>query len=66
VKFNCPPPGKSKGNSTGVHPVMRVGQALPYYLKFVAKDEEQIIMDSSKESDDGGYLKIWVRKVKDD
>jgi hypothetical protein len=45
---------------------MRVGRALPYYLKFVAKDEEQIIIDSSKDSDDGSYLKVWVRKLKDD
>jgi len=66
VKFDCPSPNKRGGNSSGVNPVMRVGRALPYYLKFVAKDEEQIIIDSSKDSDDDGYLKIWVRKVKDD
>jgi hypothetical protein len=66
VKYDCPPPGNSKGNSSGVRPVTRLGRAFPFYLKFIAKDEEQILMDSSKDSDDGGYLKIWVRKLKDD
>jgi len=66
VRFDCPSPNKRGGNSSGVDPVMRIGRALPFYLKFVAKDEEQIIIDSSKDSDDGAYLKIWVRKLKDD
>ena len=62
VKFDCPSPNKRGGNSIGVHPLMRIGRALPFYLKFVAKDEKQIITDSSG---DDGSLKIWVQKVKD-
>jgi len=66
VRFDCPSPNKRGGNSSGAHPLMRIGRALPFYLKFIAKDEKQIIEDSSKDSDDGSYLKIWVQKLKDD
>ncbi len=63
VKFDCPHPTQRGKNSSGVHPLMRLGKAFPYYLKFVAKDEKQIIEDSSG---DDGSLKIWVQKVKDE
>jgi hypothetical protein len=64
-KFYCPTP---KGNDGiyGTSPVMRIGRAFPYDIKFLAKDGEQIIIDNSKESEDGGYLKVWVREINDD
>ncbi len=63
MKSDCPHPTQRGKNSSSVDPVMRLGKAFPYYLKFVAKDEKQIITDSSG---DDGSLKIWVQKVKDD
>ncbi|MEO7292604.1 MAG: hypothetical protein ABIW34_05850, partial [Ginsengibacter sp.] len=71
VYFNCPPPPGHKTRSEGNERALAQGQgikqkfgrAFPFYLKFDAKDEEQIITDSS---DDEGSLKVWVRKAKDD
>ncbi len=68
VQFDCPPPpGGTKGHSIGVEPAFpkNFSRALPYDIKFIAKDGEQIIIESPKDSEDG-YLKIWVRKLKDD
>ncbi len=74
VKFLCPPPpGAGDGWSSGnqlekmkeVGLPQGIGRALPWDIKFFAKDGEQIIIESPKDSDDG-YLKIWVRKVKVD
>ncbi len=73
VQFLCPPPpgsgdpGWSSGNElelmnkNGLS--KRYGRALPWDIKFLAKDGEQIIINSSGED---GSLKIRVRKIKDD
>ena len=42
---------------------MNFGSALPWNIKFLAKDGEQIIVNSR---DEQGSLKIVVRKIKDD
>lgn len=62
VRFDCPPPGRSGSNATGVDPTMRLGHAFPWDIKFLAKDGEQILINSSGED---GSLKIWVREVKE-
>ena len=69
VKFNCPPPPGSgdPGHSIGDDQLgmrMPFGNALPWDIKFIAKDGEQIILESPKNSEEG-YLKIWVRKKED-
>ena len=68
AQFLCPPPsgsgdpGGSSGNElAGLS--KNFGRALPWDIKFLAKDGEQIIINSSGED---GSLKIWVRKIKDD
>ena len=70
AQFLCPPPpslndrGMISGNElAGLS--KNFGSALPWDIKFLAKDGEQIIIESPKDSEDG-YLKIWVRKIKDD
>jgi hypothetical protein len=67
VRYDCPPPkGYTQGNATGNTSEMpALGYAFPQYLKFIARDGEQIIIESPKGSDDG-YLKVWVKKIKDD
>ncbi len=74
--FLCPPPPGTKGSSKGtigmiapngqVTPMlMFFGQpALPTYIKFIAKEEEQVLLEKSTP---GGeiYYKFWVRKVKE-
>ena len=67
VSYDCPPPkgytqGSAAGNTSGMP---ALGYAFPQYLKFIARDGEQIIIESPKDSDDG-YLKVWVQKIKDD
>ena len=39
--------------------------AIPQYIKFIAKDEEQIIMESPKGVKEI-YYKIWVKKIKEE
>ena len=65
VSFDCPPPPGSghPGHSIGVMPQRKLGRALPWDIKFLEKDGEQIILNSS---DEEGSLKIWVRKINDD
>jgi hypothetical protein len=66
VKYLCPPPPSLRDRDpvSGTAPIGRnFGSALPWDIKFLAKDGEQIIMNSSSEE---GSLKIWVRKIKDD
>jgi hypothetical protein len=73
--FNCPPPpsakGRSKGNvglETGAPPPMLMFfgmPALPTYIKFIAKGEEQIILEKGSPGSEIFY-KFSVRKVKDD
>lgn len=65
VKSSCRSPDNTVGNSTSVSQEMKFGRALPWDIKFFAKDGEQIIMESPKDSEDG-YLKIWVTKLKDE
>jgi hypothetical protein len=66
-QFLCPPPpgytqgGVSGKDITGLS--MNFGSALPWNIKFLAKDGEQIIVNSK---DEEGSLKILVRKIKDD
>ncbi|HMG68628.1 MAG TPA: hypothetical protein VK588_13110 [Chitinophagaceae bacterium] len=68
AQFLCPPPpgsgdpGGSSGNDlAGLS--KNFGRALPWDIKFLAKDGEQIIINSSGEE---GSLRIWVQKIKDD
>ena len=67
VTYNCPPPpGYTQGNAAGNTSAMpALGYAFPQYLKFIARDGEQIIIESPKDSDDG-YLKVWVKKIKEE
>ena len=73
--FNCPPPPTAKGWSkgkvdltTGMPPplLMFFGMpALPPYIKFIAKDEEQVIMQNPP-GVEGIYYKVWVKKIRED
>ena len=67
VSYNCPPPrGYTQGNARGNTSAMpALGYAFPQYLKFSARDGEQIIIESPKDSDEG-YLKVWVKKIKEE
>ena len=67
VTYNCPPPkGYTQGNAEGNTSAMpALGYAFPQYLKFIARDGEQIIIESPKDSDEG-YLKVWVKKIKEE
>ena len=67
VTYNCPPPkGYTQGNATGNTSAMpSLGYSFPQYLKFFARDGEQIIIESPKNSDEG-YLKVWVEKIKEE
>jgi hypothetical protein len=73
--FNCPPPPSTKGRSKGKVDLttsyggqpspmlMFFGMpALPTYIKFIAKDEEQIIMEQGSPGSEI-YYKFWVKKV---
>jgi len=66
-QFLCPPPpGYTQGGVSGEDMAglsMNFGSALPWNIKFLAKDGEQIIVNSR---DEQGSLKIVVRKIKDD
>jgi hypothetical protein len=73
--FDCPPPPGAKdrsrgkvGLTTGSPPPMLMFfgmPALPTYLKFIAKDEEQILIEKGSPGGDI-YYKFSVRKLKDD
>ena len=66
-QFLCPPPpGYTQGGVSGNDIAglsMNFGHALPWNIKFLAKDGEQISVNSK---DEEGSLKILVRKIKDD
>jgi len=66
-QFLCPPPpGYTQGGVSGEDMAglsMNFGSALPWNIKFLAKDGEQIIVNSK---DEQGSLKIVVRKIKND
>lgn len=70
--FTCPPPrGYSSGQSKGNVDLMSVPvlsffgmPAFPQYLKFIAKDEEQIILESPGDAREIFY-KFRVRKIKE-
>jgi hypothetical protein len=69
-RFICPPPpGSLPGASTGkidlsqMTMMMFMGRpSLPQYLKFIANDEEQVILASPPGVTEI-YYKIWVHKV---
>src|SRR5207245_2805453 len=70
-RYTCPPPPGTKGAAVGtidrskIAMMMFMGMsALPQYIKFIAKDGEQTILESPagvKEI----YYRIWVKKIKD-
>ena len=78
-RFNCPPPPHSniKGNAKGTIGFTMPGggpsplllfmgrPAIPQYLKFEAKDGEQIILEMGRP---GGeiYYKVWLKKIDED
>ena len=71
-RFTCPPPPGAKEYVTGkidlsqIPMMMFMGKpAIPEYIKFIAKDEEQTILESPpgvKEI----YYRIWVKKIKEE
>lgn len=71
-KFICPPPPSARETVTGKIDLSQMAMmifygkpALPQYIKFIAKEEEQIILESPpgvKEI----YYKIWVKKVREE
>jgi hypothetical protein len=73
--FNCPPPPSARGHSkgkvdltTGMPPPMLMFfgmPALPPYIKFIANDQEQTLMESPRGVKEI-YYKIWVKKVNED
>ncbi len=71
-KQTCPPPPGVKETVTAtidlsnMAMLMFMGKpAIPQYIKFVAKDEEQIILESPKGVKEI-YYKIWVKKIKEE
>lgn len=67
----CPPPPGVKESVTATIDFtqmairMFIGKpAIPQYIKFIANDEEQILLESPKGMD-GIYYKIWVKKIKE-
>lgn len=71
-RYTCPPPPGVKETVSGsidlskMVMMMFMGKpAIPQYLKFIAKDEEQIIVESPKGVKEI-YYKIWVKKIKED
>jgi hypothetical protein len=68
MHYDCPPPPHTKGRSAGVippPPIFASMPAYPQFIKFYAKDEEQVIQQMGE---DGGpiYLKVTVKKLNDD
>ena len=70
--FNCPPPPSKKGHSKGKVDLSQMPMmtmygmpTLPIYLKFVAKDEEQVLIEKGRQGDPLWY-KFRVRKVKEE
>lgn len=70
VQYSCPPPpgyipGNAVGNTVGPMALLQSIPALPIYIKFIAKEGEQVIEERGKPGDEI-YYKIWVRQVKED
>lgn len=68
VKYNCPPPpgfkgGSAKGNTADAF-IFSI-PAIPIYIKFIAKEEEQILEERGRPGTEV-YYKIWVQKVEDE
>lgn len=71
-RFTCPPPPGVKEYVTGKIDLSQMAMlifmgkpAIPQYIKFIAKDEEQTILESPpgvKEI----YYRIWVKKIKEE
>ncbi|MGZ5135736.1 MAG: hypothetical protein ACXWCG_11320, partial [Flavitalea sp.] len=68
-KFLCPPPPSAKSSSEGEVSMASIAMlsmfgspSLPHYIKFVAKDEEQTILEKGSP---GGeiYYKFSVKKI---
>jgi hypothetical protein len=71
-KFLCPPPPSAKGSSKGEITMASLGMlsmfgspALPHYIKFVAKDEEQVILEKKSPGKEI-YYKFSVKKIQQD
>lgn len=71
-RFICPPPPSARETVTGKIDLSQMAMlmfygkpALPQYIKFIAKDEEQIILESPPGVREI-YYKIWVKKVKEE
>jgi hypothetical protein len=67
VSYDCAPPPGIIGRSIGVFPpppIFMNSPALPQYIKFIAMDEEQTILQIGNEGDDI-FLKASVKKLKD-
>lgn len=78
-RFNCPPPPHSniKGNAKGTIGFTMPGggpsplllfmgrPAIPQYLKFEAKDGEQIILEMGSPGSEI-YYKVWLKKIDED
>jgi hypothetical protein len=70
VQYSCPPPpgyipGNATGNTVGPMALLQSVPAMPVYIKFIAKEGEQVIEERGKPGDEL-YYKIWVRQVKQD
>jgi hypothetical protein len=66
--YDCPPPPGTKKRSAGVvppPPVVASMPSYPQYIKFYAKDEEQVIQQIGQEGAQI-YLKVTVKKMNDD
>jgi len=71
-KQTCPPPPGVKETVTAtidlsnMAMMMFMGKpAIPQYIKFIANDEEQIILESPRGVSEI-YYKIWVKKIKEE
>ncbi|WP_462252189.1 hypothetical protein [Ferruginibacter sp.] len=71
-KFICPPPPSARETVTGKIDLSQMAMmvfygkpALPQYIKFIAKDEEQIILESPPGVREI-YYKISVKKVREE
>lgn len=71
-KYTCPPPPGIKESAVGKIDLSQMAMlmfygkpAIPQYLKFEAKDGEQVLMENGEI---GGaiYYKIWVTKIRGD
>jgi hypothetical protein len=71
-RFICPPPPGARETVTGkidlsqMAMMMFMGKpALPSYIKFIANDQEQVMMESPPGVREI-YYKVWVKKIKEE